>query len=119
MGWSIGFDAHWQRDIGYGVPAVCDHPRCETLIDRGLAYVCGGEPYGGDRGCGLYFCEAHGGGHLCSRCRHRKPPFKAKPDVARWIRHKLRHSSWQRWRAQNTAEVAELTQALRTGAPRT
>jgi len=26
MGWSIGFDETWQRDIGYVVQSVCDHP---------------------------------------------------------------------------------------------
>ena len=50
MGWSIGYDSNWDRDIGYGVPAYCDHPDCNEEIDRGLSYVCGGEPYGGDRG---------------------------------------------------------------------
>lgn len=23
MGWSIGFDSNWNRDVGYGVPATC------------------------------------------------------------------------------------------------
>jgi len=50
MGWSIGFDSSWNRDIGYGVPAYCDHPKCSKKIDRGLSYVCGGEPYGGGGG---------------------------------------------------------------------
>ena len=44
MGWSIGFDTRWNRDIGYGVPAYCDHPGCNKEIDRGLSHVCGGEP---------------------------------------------------------------------------
>ena len=116
MSWSIGFDANWQRDIGYGVPAECDHPQCREQIDRGLDYVCGGEPYGGERGCGLYFCHAHQDG-LCSRCRHRKRPFAAKPDVAEWIRHKLTHESWQGWRDENVAEVAALTAMLPTPPP--
>lgn len=59
MGWEIGYDDRWKRDIGYGVPAVCDHPGCNTEIDRGLSYVCGGEPYGGEMGCGLFFCYEH------------------------------------------------------------
>ena len=47
MGWSLGFDDKWNRDIGYGVPAYCDHPKCSVEIDRGLAYVCcDQEPYG-------------------------------------------------------------------------
>ena len=29
MGWSIGYDNNWNRDIGYGVPAFCDHPKCD------------------------------------------------------------------------------------------
>ena len=44
MGWSIGFDRRWNRDIGYGVPATCDQPGCGADIDRGLAFVCGGDP---------------------------------------------------------------------------
>ncbi len=91
MGWSIGFDSHWQRDIGYGVPAECDHPRCRAFIDRGLAYVCGGEPYGGDLGCGLYFCGAHqvGEHQRCLRCVRRRKPYQPKQDVEAWTIHKL------------------------------
>jgi hypothetical protein len=59
VGWEIGYDDTWARDIGYGVPAVCDHPDCKVKIDRGLGYVCGGEPYGGEQGCGLFFCSEH------------------------------------------------------------
>jgi hypothetical protein len=54
MGWAVGYDENWKRYIGYGVPAYCDHPKCNKEIDRGLSYVCGGEPYGGNDGCGLY-----------------------------------------------------------------
>ena len=79
MGWSIGFDKRWGkygRDIGYGVPATCDHPGCGEEIDRGLSYVCGGDAYGGEHGCGLFFCREHltyeeRDGHLvplCERC---------------------------------------------------
>lgn len=107
MGWSIGFDAHWQRDIGYGVPAWCDHPRCDAAIDRGQSYVCGGEPYGGEKGCGLYFCGTHGGGHLCSRCRNRKPPFTAKPDHLDWLHHKATDSSRAQWRAEQSQETGQ------------
>jgi hypothetical protein len=104
MGWSIGYDSNWQRDIGYGVPAVCDHPKCTEDIDRGLYYVCGGEPYGGEKGCGLYFCGNHlrmgpGMVQLCIRCFHRKPPFDAKPDTAEWLQHKATDESWAKWRA--------------------
>ena len=108
MGWSIGYDENWKRDVGYGVPCVCDHPGCNRRIDRGLAYVCGGEPYGGDDGCGLFFCEKHGGGMQCERCLAGGEPFEPKPDVRRWVRHKLTHESWAQWRRENPEEVAAL-----------
>lgn len=120
MGWSLGWDNRWKRDIGYGVPAWCDHPKCNAEIDRGLGYVCGGRPYGGDLGCGLYFCEAHLADHrwsesdsdwvnVCPRCRASKPPYKRiKADHPAWIRHKLTHESWAQWRAENETEVTTL-----------
>lgn len=106
MGWAVGFDEHWSRDIGYGVPAYCDHPDCDELIDRGLSYVCGGEPYGGDKGCGLYFCEEHRDFHpfvevsLCDRCYVNEAPFEAKPDHPDWINHKATDPSWAEWRKE-------------------
>ena len=110
MGWSLGYDPTWSRDIGYGVPAYCDHPKCDKEIDRGLGCVCGGEPYGGDRGCGLFFCDRHGGGRLCPRCAAYRPtPYKRiKPDHPRWIHHKLTDASWSEWRADNPREVEKL-----------
>jgi hypothetical protein len=115
MGWSLGYDDHWDRDIGYGVPAYCDFPGCGAEIDRGLAYVCGGEPYGGEHGCGLYFC----GKHLrwfgrfrrcvCHRCGQGKPPFTPTPDHPTWVQHKLTDASWATWRAEHPAFVAAHT----------
>lgn len=119
MGWAVGYDGQWKRDIGYGVPATCDHPGCDEAIDRGLAYVCGGEPFGGDYGCGLYFC----GSHLwhrtprgedrsyqnCKRCKTYKLPYRPKPDVAEWVNHKLTDPSWADWRAKNPEAVTVLT----------
>jgi hypothetical protein len=107
MGWSIGYDEHWKRDIGYGVPAYCDHPGCMAEIDRGLAYVCcNDEPYGGDKGCGRYYCDQHATG-LLSRCRHKRDGYLS-PDRPEWIAHKLTHESWQQWRDENPEEVAAL-----------
>jgi len=101
MSWAIGYDIRWQRDIGYGVPAYCDHPDCNEVIDRGLAYVCGGEPYGGGKGCGLYFCPQHRSyTRLCERCWSRKEPFPAKPDHHEWVNHKMTDPSWAEWRKQ-------------------
>jgi len=111
MGWAVGYDTRWQRDIGYGVPALCDHPGCGKEIDRGLSYVCGGEPYGGDRGCGLYFCSAHLRRHetlpqLCGRCSPRlRKPFTPTPDCQEWIKHKLTDPSWAKWREENIAQA--------------
>lgn len=99
MGWSIGYDSTWKRDIGYAVPSICDHPGCSKEIDRGLGHVCGGEPYGGDEGCGLYFCGQHGGGYKCARCAAGESPFDAKPDIPVWVNHKATHESWAEWRA--------------------
>ena len=112
MGWSIGFDSNWDRDIGYGVPAYCDYPGCGKKIDRGLAYVCGGEPYGGERGCGLYFCSKHlylsaRLPQLCERCLKRRKPFKPTPDHPDWINHKLTDPSWQQWRDENPELLSE------------
>lgn len=112
MGWSLGFDDAWQRDIGYGVPAICDHPNCNGEIHRGLAHVCGNqEPYGGDDGCGLHFCHAHGGGSLCAHCaKEDGETFDAKPDTEEWIQHKLTDPSWQEWREENPGWVATTLQ---------
>lgn len=79
MGWSYGFDSNWDRPIGYSVVAWCDHPACFQVIDRGLYYVCGGEPYGGEHGCGLFFCSEHlwmgGARQQCERCTEDREPF--------------------------------------------
>lgn len=110
MGWAVGYDSQWNRDIGYGVPSVCDHPGCNRDIDRGLGYVCGGEPYGGEKGCGLYFCGEHLSGYppLCLRCSQKEEPFSPKPDHPDWISHKLSDPSWEQWRKENPNEVKRL-----------
>jgi hypothetical protein len=120
MGWSIGTGKDG-RDIGYGVPALCDEPRCNARIDRGLSYVCGMiNTDGEDRGCGLHFCPLHlrhsvRFGQLCSRCWPRlRSPFTRKPDLPEWSQHKLTDSSWARWRAENPDEVATLTSQQRS-----
>lgn len=118
MGWSIGYDSSWERDIGYGVPAECDHPDCTAQIDRGLSYVCGEEPYGGDAGCGLYFCGAHRqyrrrGYSVCLHCALHREPFDPKPDVKEWVEHKLNDPSWARWRADNPTQVEHMKTRLK------
>lgn len=122
MSWAIGYDAWNNRDIGYGVPAVCDHPDCSVEIDRGLSYVCGGSHYGGENGCGLYFCGDHLAYKLedgslpkakpmiplCDRCLNGAQHFDPKPDTLKWIGWKLSDTSWQQWRDENPGAVAEL-----------
>ena len=115
MGWSLGYDDNWKRDIGYGVPAYCDHPKCSEEIDRGLAHVCAEEePYGGDKGCGLYFCSKHHRFYpgRCSRCNKNRTPYKPKPEHPRWIKWKLTDESWQEWRDANPEDVKRLTELL-------
>ena len=120
MGWSIGFDEKWQRDIGYGVPAQCDHPGCLTEIHRGLEYVCGSEPRGGDNGCGLYFCGEHRFAiiynykalgvpcYACTRCFDLKEPFEPSVDIELWRDWKKTDASWAEWREENPDKVKEL-----------
>lgn len=123
MSWSVG--EHAGRDIGYGVPAICDHPDCTEAIDRGLGYVCGGAAYGGDYGCGRFFCEAHhlytylGDGEedddssyefyaeVCERCARDEPPFDPSPDTVEWLRWKLTDDSWAEWRHLHPDKVAQ------------
>lgn len=107
MGYSVGFDSKHGRDIGYGVPAVCEHPECNKLIDRGMAHACGqGFP---DNGCGLYFCGKHLYPSQCECCTDGQVPFEPKPDVKEWVKWKLTDESWQQWRNENPEEVARLT----------
>lgn len=112
MSWAVGYDSTWGRDIGYGVPAVCDHPKCNAQIDRGLSYVCGGEPYGGKKGCGLFFCNKHLVGYgpqRCPRCAAYKPPYAhPKPDTREWANWKLTDPSWAQWRKENQTEAKRL-----------
>lgn len=71
MGWGQGTNKQG-REIGYHVFATCDEQSCKSRIDRGLAYVCGGEHDGGEHGCGGYFCYEHlfmtKRGQLCNKC---------------------------------------------------
>jgi len=118
MSWAIGYDSNWHRDIGYGVVAYCDHPKCNEVIDRGLSYVCGGDPEGGDRGCGLYFCEKHLQSgvrlpQLCERCRKRRKAFDLKPEHPRWLWWKLNDPSWAEWREENPEEVVKYREQIK------
>jgi hypothetical protein len=125
MGWEIGYEPERDRDVGYGVPAECDHPDCHERIDRGLYYVCGGQPYGEPHGCGLFFCDEHMSYEdrteprcadqesetiivqLCERCAAGSDqPFDPKPDIEEWVQHKETDPSWAQWRAERDAKAA-------------
>lgn len=121
MSWAVGYNEKWKRDIGYGVPAICDHPKCNKEIDRGLSYVCGEPPYGQEHGCGLHFCWEHLSGErgpreekytVCTRCGNYKPPFKPKPDTAEWEEWKLTDESWGPWRDDNPDLVEQIRQRI-------
>lgn len=104
MGWSIGYDVKWKRDIGYGVPAYCDHPGCDVEIDRGLGWKCENE----ECGCGKFYCPAH---LYRSDHTHDAPPRREHPE---WIAWKLTDPSWQKWRDCNPEEVAAMRAVLPT-----
>lgn len=110
MSYSIGTGENG-RDIGYGVPAECDHPKCKGKIDRGMDYLC--------EGCGLYFCGSHMDYsekremQVCGRCKRGNPAYEPKPDVAEWVNHKLTDESWQQWRDENPEEVKRMQELFK------
>lgn len=126
MGWAIGHDDKWGRFIGYGVPAWCDYPGCTEVIDRGLSYVCcNAQPYGGERGCGLHFCEKHRNWEgMCERCQAwfdddgqmlevGPSPFHPKSEHPTWLQHLLTDFSWAEWRLTNQDLVVLYDEQLR------
>lgn len=136
MGWAVGRDRARRRHIGYGVPALCDHPGCFEKIDRGLSYACGGGVVGiYDANCGLFFCKHHllyravCNGELCTpeslsaaqledvrvefvevceRCAMGMAPFDPRPDTAEWAWHVTHDSSWRAWREDEPEWAAEM-----------
>lgn len=116
MGWSIGYDETWRRDIGYGVPAYCDHPGCTAEIHRGLSYVCcATQPHGGDTGCGRYFCSEHMAVEYDDddepRCGHIDQDH-VSADHPDWLQWKLGDASWQGWREEHPEQVERLRHML-------
>lgn len=118
---------------GYGVPAICEHPKCHKEIDRGVSFACGGEPFS-EHGCDRYFCGKHRHyklwdwknerwcrhrndcecetAEVCERCAKGKSPFPYKPEHPEWIAHLLTDESWEEWRKKNLQEVEELKKAV-------
>lgn len=122
-----------KRDGGYGVPAHCEYPSCRRVIDRGMPYACGGEPFS-EHGCDRYFCSKHltigyfqPDGELCDcpvgdcacdmievceRCARGEASFPYKPEHKTWMRWKLKDPSWEQWRKDYPETVAEYKKAL-------
>lgn len=59
MSWAIGFSENQNRDVGYAVPAICDHPGCTAEIDRGIAYMCCEISPDHHATCGGFYCAYH------------------------------------------------------------
>lgn len=113
MSWAVGYDDNWHRDVGYGVPATCDHPGCGAKIDRGLSHICcDGQIFGGEEGCGLYFCGEHLHVCGCERCLAGQEPFDPTPDLREWEIWKLTDYSWQEWRDANPDMVRQLRENM-------
>jgi hypothetical protein len=135
MGWAIGEING--RDVGYGVPAVCDQPECEEPINRGLSYICGSDIGGGEHGCGLFFCGDHlfygavfkddCSPQLCDICflnskidlidsdtgyKCHAQTFTPKDDTEEWCHWKLVHESWGQWRSKNPEELKKLKEVV-------
>ena len=82
-----------------------------------MSFVCGSDPYGGDRGCGLYFCGDHLGFrrndgdrcvYVCGRCNKNRPPYDPTPDTAEWTAWKLTDESWGPWRDEHPEQVSAM-----------
>lgn len=52
------------RFAGYGVVAYCDHPQCNAVIDRGMAYACCGGIHFSES-CGGFYCAEHEAQLMC------------------------------------------------------
>lgn len=66
MGWGNCGTNRNGVEIGYAVEAECDEPGCTTMIDRGLAFICG-EMHDDQRTCAKYYCHDHQ--TLINRCK--------------------------------------------------
>ena len=69
MGWAFCGPDKDGREMGYGVEAPCDEPDCTTVIDRGLAFLCG-DMHEDERTCAKYYCGDHQTvSNRCERCK--------------------------------------------------
>lgn len=101
MGWQVYEDTKGRigRFAGYGVPAYCDHPDCNEVIDRGVSHMCGCVNQNEEDGCGLHFCGKHlNHKQLCERCATNQDWFEPKPDHPDWLHHIETDESWAEYR---------------------
>ncbi|MBC9927198.1 hypothetical protein [Leucobacter sp. cx-169] len=104
-----------ERWAGYAVPAVCDVPSCENVINRGMDYRCEEfvtygeedpvtfeEPEIVRPGCQLHFCDAH------QEHSVHGDGVTPKPDTDEWVRYLLSDPEASVWRYENPDRVAKL-----------
>lgn len=142
MSWEIGFNENQNRDVGYSVTAICDHPGCTAEIDRGLGYVCC-EDINHRACCGAFLCADHRENYTYADELEDMEPEEleelghdlddpetqlliAEGDIVKcnhkaieykehagWLNHCLTHETWAKWREENPALVAAYKDALK------
>lgn len=142
MSWAIGFSKNQNRDVGYSVSAICDHPGCAVEIDRGLGYICC-ENINHNATCGAFYCAEHRENYVygdevedmdedelealgidpnesavqdaiddCEIVRCKHEPIEPGKESAAWLKHVLKDPSWEQWRQENPAQVTAYREAL-------
>lgn len=103
MGWAVGYDDDHDRWRGYGVPAHCDATGCQVEIDRGLGWVCSahlGDEDFDDLEHPIFVCAEHS-------CADVDEAAIWQVEHPHWVAHILADTSWQQWRDENAARVAQ------------
>lgn len=91
----MGYQVYWAngRWQGYGVPAYCDYPGCEEIIDRGMGYL-----HSEDEDIAVFCCDNHKYVSLGSF----ETEGKEHPE---WLNNVLNDDSWKQWREENPETV--------------
>lgn len=142
MSWAIGFNKEQDRDVGYSVIAICDHPGCTAEITRGIGYVCC-ENINHRVSCGAFLCEEHRENYVYGDEVEDLDPedlealnidvddpevqeaiedgeivackhehIEDKKEHAGWLDHCLTDATWETWRQENPKKVQEYKAAL-------